>query len=128
MELAREVENDATAFQSQVLTLQLSFYLGTSSLDAVIDQLVDLLREYAGEKEQAAIHYAIWQLDDSQAGHRDVSASLYRQLYEKIPNIQYKRRYERLTGETLPDPSPLPPLPAIIADANIALDRLLEKI
>jgi len=128
MELAREVENDATAFQSQVLTLHLSFYLGTSSLDAAIDQLANLLREYTGEKEQAALHYAIWQLDDSQAGHRDESASLYRQLYEKIPNIQYKRRYERLTGETLPDPSPLPPLPAIIADANIALDRLLEKI
>ncbi len=131
LELAREVENSITAFRSQVLIFQLDYYLEHISLPPLISKFETLLQTYAddsqGDRERAAAYYAIWQLDAQQDSYRQKAAAIYRKLYEGSPKLQYKRRYEKLTGETLPAPPPLPSLPEAIADASVTLDHLLKK-
>lgn len=131
LELARTVENGAIAFKSRLLILEMEFTLGELDWEIVCSQFDALLNEYTNGKqdnrEQADAYYTLWKLGQ-QEEHRIQAAALYRQLYEKIPNIRYKQRYEQLAGEMLPDPPSLPPLPEIIAAANINLDRLFEKI
>ena len=63
-------------------------------------------------------------LDDYQAH----AAELYRDLYGRTPNVEYRQRIEELTGEPPPDPPPLPPLPQIMAQKTVDLAALLERV
>ncbi len=45
----------------------------------------------------AVIHYELWKLTDD-ASHRDKAMEMYRALYEKTPNYEYKKRMEELSA------------------------------
>ena len=132
LKVAKEVDNPATAFKARVLATRLEHLLQRRDLNDSLNALRSLLAASKSnglsEKEEAAIHYTIWQMDPAQDESRTRAAALYRQLYASSPNIQYQRRHEMLTGEKLDEPPPLPPLPDIISEVKIDLDWLIAQI
>jgi len=81
-----------------------------------------------GETDQAAIHYEIWRLAPTQEAHHRQAAEAYRTLYEHTPNVEYKWRYETLSGERLPPPPSLPPLPPIVTQETVILEALAAQV
>jgi hypothetical protein len=93
-----------------------------------IERLQSLLQESTNDKEQAAVHYEIWRLDNQQEEAGQSAAELYQNLYSKTPDILYGRRYEELTGQTLPASLPLPALPEIITSPPVDLEALMRQV
>src|SRR6266511_3366458 len=59
---------------------------------------------------------------------RAAAAALYRELYERAPNVEYRRAFERLTGTTLALGPPLPPVPAAATVGSVDVDDLLHQV
>jgi hypothetical protein len=78
--------------------------------------------------EQAALYYEIWRLDPTRQDARQTAADLYRELYSRTPDVEYRKRYAELTGETLPETEPLPPLPEHLLGEPIDLEALFERV
>ena len=84
--------------------------------------------ERPDDAEQAAIRYEAWRLDREQESHRRQAADLYKALFAQTPSAEYRQRYEELTGERLPDPPPLPPLPEAVTRRPADLGALLAQV
>lgn len=125
--LADQVGYGDTQLQIEILIIRLHVLLGETDILRARNELEDLLATWTNENEQAAIYYEIWRLQPDHADVRQKAASLYQSAYESSPNIEYRQRYTELTNETLPDPSPLPSLPAALIEA-VDLDALLERV
>lgn len=133
IQLAAETDNTVVQFEAQISRLHTQVQLGQKDTQTAIEQLHHLrdswIEHFKGDEEQeATIHYEIWKLDQSQAYHRAQAASLYAGLYEHTPSSEFRQRYWELTGESLADPLPLPPLPDIVARKPLNLESLLEQI
>lgn len=133
IQLAAEVDNSVVQFEAQVARLRTQVQLGHKDPQTAIEQLHYLrdtwVEHFHGDEEQeAAIHYEIWKLDPTQEHHRERAVELYRHLYEHTPSSEFRENYQHLTGERLPDPPPLPPLPDIVTRKPIHLETLLEQI
>ncbi|MFQ5436809.1 MAG: hypothetical protein ACE5FD_18285, partial [Anaerolineae bacterium] len=101
----------------------------TGNEEQPLSELEQLLEKYPALANRAAIYYDIWRLSEKQNKTAAVvAADLYQQLYREIPNLEYKHRYENITGEQLGQPPELPPLPAIIRDYTIKLGVLLPQV
>jgi DNA-binding SARP family transcriptional activator/Tfp pilus assembly protein PilF len=74
-------------------------------------ELQSLLARWPETWSQAEIYYAMWLLDPRQEEPRRIAAEFYQDAYTSTPDVRYARRFEELTGETLPAPPPLPDLP-----------------
>jgi hypothetical protein len=79
------------------------------------------------EAQQAAVQYEICLLDSGGTMGTE-TAVLYQTLYNQTPNVKYKRRYERLTGETLPPPPELPPLPQVVTAFAVTTEALQKQV
>ncbi len=75
----------------------------------------------------AAIDYNIWRLDHTRDSYRQRAAALYGALYQRTPVWEYRKPYEDLTGERLPEPLPLPSLPAEMLHDLPDLETLLAR-
>ena len=133
IQTAADAENTTVQFEAQITRLRTQVQLGQKDPETAIEQLHHLrdawLEHFHGDEEQeAAIHYEIWKLDKTQEHHRVQAANLYHQLYEHTPNNEFRENYQELTGEQLPDPPPLPPLPEIVTRKPIYLENLLVQI
>jgi len=133
VQLAAEVDNTIIQFEAQVARIRTQVQLGQKDPETAIEQLHRLrdawMEHFHGNEEQeAAIHYEIWKLDPSQDHHRERAGELYAHLYKHTPSSEFRSRYQELTGEHLPDPPPLPPLPEIVTRKPINLNTLLEQI
>ena len=84
--------------------------------------------EVTSPAQQAALCYELWRLvpDDEEA--RAAAAALYLSQYAETGLYLYRRRYQELTGETLPDPPPLPDVSALIPVGPIDLDDLSDRL
>jgi len=127
LRIATEVDHKDVQFKAQVLAVRLRAALGQVGPPAAIGELESLLEAWPADPRQAAVQYEIWRLDPEQESRRQAAAGLYRALYAQTPNIKYKQRYEELTGEQLPDPLPLPPLPEIVTREPADLEALLTQ-
>jgi DNA-binding SARP family transcriptional activator len=125
---ANELGRRDIQFGAQVLQLQLRARQKEIETPAAIAELEQLLVAWPEEKEQAAVHYAIWQLDSQQHWHSQQAAKRYRQLYASTPNIEYRQRYMELTGRELPQPAPLPPPPALVGERSLDLATPLKRV
>jgi hypothetical protein len=102
--------------------------LGQLDLPEARDELEGMLAKEDAQPQRAALHYELWKLDRVDGDHRSKAADLYRTLYADTPGYEYRRRYEELTGESLPEPASLPDLPAIVARGQVNMDTLLAQI
>jgi hypothetical protein len=108
--------------------VRLQVALGQIDKIAATDKLVTLFDLFPADSEEAAIHFELWQLDKERKASRQAAAKLYRDLYERTPNIEYRRCYKVLTGNSLPDPPPLPRLPQVMSPQSVNLHNLLARI
>jgi class 3 adenylate cyclase/tetratricopeptide (TPR) repeat protein len=128
LNLARDNGRAEIEFEAQILGIRLEVLGQTLDVDSGIEQLEDLVGTTDDIGEQAALYDAIWQLDNHQTDARQQAADLYAQAYDDSPNAVYRRRYQVLTGDTLPPPPELPPLPTVIATRTTDLDTEVNRL
>jgi hypothetical protein len=87
-----------------------------------------LLEDTRNERELAFITYEVWRLDETGENYRQQAATLYRNLYERTPVVEYKLPYEILAGQSLPSLPALPDLPAQILQDLPNLESLLARV
>ncbi len=128
LSLALECENQDVQFKARLRQVSLQAQADPAHLPQALSDLQALLETDLEETEQAAAHYQIWRIDPAQEDHRQQAAAAYAALYQATPNIEFKRRGEKLTGTRLPDPPPLPPLPEVVTRAPIDLEETLAQV
>ena len=127
LRIASETESDDIHLKAQILAIDLRVKLGQTEADSAAAEYETLLAEHSDESERAAILFALWRLTDH-ANARRQAAELYRQLYSRTPNVEYRDRLAELTGEPPPALPSLPPLPSIMTQPLTPLDTLLEQV
>jgi tetratricopeptide (TPR) repeat protein len=131
LDLAREAKRTEVEFTSLVLSIRLSLALHEIDRPSAIRELEALQPVWPSEQEQAALHYELRGLQHNPVlsrVHVVAAADLYHSLYRRTCWIEYRRRYEELTGETLPNPPPLPAPPTIATADHADLDELLAQV
>jgi class 3 adenylate cyclase/tetratricopeptide (TPR) repeat protein len=128
LKIAAEIDYRVVAFKAQVTAARLQALLSQIPIPEAVSVLERLLSDAQNETEQAEVQHEIWRLDSQQETHCQQAASLYRTLYSRTPNVLYRRRYQRLTGQRLPDPPALPPLPEVVTRQRPDLDKLLAQV
>ncbi|MGB8647366.1 MAG: tetratricopeptide repeat protein [Anaerolineae bacterium] len=107
------------------IRLQLASHIGNAA--TLIRKGEELLTVARDDAERALIEHELWLLEPTNDQRRRRAAALYASLYEQTPTADYKRRYQELTGERLPDPAHLPLLPEAVTDAVTDLNALLTR-
>jgi hypothetical protein len=120
--------NEEVHFSARLLSIRLQVALQRLNVPEAIKEFELLGRESLSDGEAAAGHYEILRLDRENEDARQKTASLYQKLYVRTPNVTYRLRYEELSGETAPDPPPLPELPEIITTPPIDLESLVQQV
>lgn len=128
LEMAAQIERREVQFEAQMLAIKLERLQGKIDLAEAVKRFTALVNDESPEPERAAAYYAAWEMDNTQTKLREQAAALYRALYETTPTVEFYRRYQTLTGETLSAPPPLPPLPESITHNLPDLDSLLAQI
>lgn len=126
--LAAQVDHKDVQFMAQVRTILLDAARRRIDKETAISMLQSLKESWPAIQEQAAILYEIWCLDRGRQAGRLESARLYGELVTKTPNIIYKKRYEELSGEKLPDPAALPPLPEFVFKQTASINSLIDQV
>jgi tetratricopeptide (TPR) repeat protein len=67
--------------------------------ELAVDRISSMLDEAVDDIARAELHYWLWKISDSPDDHRTEALNLYRQLLEKIPKHDYRKRIEELNGE-----------------------------
>ncbi|WP_436532540.1 tetratricopeptide repeat protein [Actinoplanes sp. HUAS TT8] len=119
-------ERDARV-SAYILSIRLQVRDGRLESREATDLLVKATEGWTEPNEVAALTDAVHQLDPHNEQARTTAADIYRTLYERAPSVEYRRAYQRLTGELLPPGPPLPELPDWIV-AGDDLDELLRRI
>ena len=114
--------------RARLLSLRLRAALGHMQTSEATEELRVLEDAWTGAPERAAILDALVEFCPADAGARAEAAALYRELYERAPNIEYRRAFERLTGTTLALGPPLPPVPAAATVGSVDVDDLLHQV
>ncbi len=114
--------------RARLLSLRLRAALGHMQTSEATEELRVLEDAWTGAPERAAILDALVEFCPAQAGARAEAAALYRELYERAPNVEYRRAFERLTGTTLALGPPLPPVPAAATVGSVDVDDLLHQV
>ena len=128
LRVATEVGNTEIQFSALLLALRFKVALGQIDEPGAINTLETLLDSWSEDNQQAAIYYDLWRLGYQRETSYQLASELYHQLYNRMPNIEYRQRYQKMTGETLPDPPPLRPLPEVVPSDSINLQALFEKM
>ncbi|MBN1261389.1 MAG: tetratricopeptide repeat protein [Anaerolineae bacterium] len=126
--VAETAGHDNILLKSRILGIHLHVVMRVIEPEQGVTLLKALLDGDLEQKQQAAIHFAIWQLMPALIEHRDTAAHLYQELYAEIPNIAYRQHYKTLTGASLPAPAPLPGLPDMISRQRINAARLVRQV
>lgn len=103
-----------TRFDVRVLGIRLRQALGELTGDEARAEFRALAAEMAAPPRQAALQYELWRLTRDDDTARGAAAAFYRQEYAETGTEDFRARYRELTGETLPDPPPLPDVAALI--------------
>ena len=85
-------------------------------------ELVALLHQEAAPHRRAALSYELWRLAPEDEPARTAAAEFYRSQHAETGAEECRSRYRELTGETLPDPPPLPDISELIPDEPVELD------
>lgn len=128
LDIAAQVNRTDIVFIAQLMAIRLRVLLDEIEAQTAIAELEARLCDQPLESEAAAIQYEIWRFDEAQTSYRQNAASLYRNLHSQTPNILYRQRFIELTGESLPDPPPVPAPPEIVTASQVELESLLTQV
>ncbi|HEX6676917.1 MAG TPA: tetratricopeptide repeat protein [Actinomycetes bacterium] len=120
-----------TELRARLLSVRLRVETGRLTPQDAARELRPLEREWNAGPERAAVLDELGRLGPAWDDDRQVAAALYRELYERAPNVEYRRAYERLTGTLLPPALPLPPPPEVagpVADVEELLGQVEELL
>jgi DNA-binding SARP family transcriptional activator/transposase/Tfp pilus assembly protein PilF len=126
--LAAEESNKGDELVLLCLVLYLRAAGGRVPPGDAAEQLQTMLAAWPESWSPAEIYYTMWLLDPRQDEPRRIAAEFYSDAYTRTPDALYARRFEELTGETLPAPPPLPPLPALVPPPPADLATLLAPV
>lgn len=126
--LAEASEHSDTALQCRLLAAECARALGRTRPRDAAEEVAKLLEGRASDEERAAVHYTLARVDAARAEDRAAASRLYRELHMRTPNVEYRRRYLALMGVALPQPSPLPALPAAVTEPPLDLAALDERV
>jgi tetratricopeptide (TPR) repeat protein len=115
-------------FPAMVLAVRLRFVLRQIDYTIAVSELANLHEQCNGESDQAALYYEIWRSDPHQRDAGQSAADLYKQLYVRSPQIEYRRRYEELTHTQLTETPPLPILSMSASLESVDIDILSEYV
>ena len=132
LQIAMEIGYREIHFQAAVGEVRLLHALGRIGVEEAVERLRHIRAQFRDEQgdemETAEVAYRIWKFDPSQDESRQEAANLYRELYARTPNVEYRKRYADLTGKDLPEPPTLPPLPEAVTEGLPSLSTLLKRV
>ena len=105
-----------TRFDARVLGIRLRCALAETLPAAAVEEVLGLLYQETAPHRRAALNYELWRLAPHDEGARAAAAAFYRSHYLETGDEESRNRCLELTGETLPDPPPLPDVSALIPD------------
>ena len=132
-DLASRVEGQRLAgedvrFDLAILGIRLRCAQGRLTQREAVIELEQMLSERHMPEQQAALHFEAWRIDPSLESHRAQAAEQYRTLGLDVPLHLYRQRYRELTGESLPEPPPLPDLPDISIPDHFDVESLAAHL
>jgi len=118
-----------TRFDARVLGVRLRHALGELNTEGAAAEFALQLSDETSPDRQAALRYELWRLAQDAAAAQ-AAAAYYRLQHRETGAEECRRRYQELTGETLPDPPPLPDISELIPDEPEDLDlaRVLAEM
>ncbi|MFI1991761.1 tetratricopeptide repeat protein [Actinoplanes sp. NPDC020271] len=129
LRIAEEHDEQDARVSAYILSVRLQARAGRLDPREATDLLRKASEDWNEPHEVASLLDAVHQLDPRDEDARTTAAGIYRKLYERAPSVEYRRAYQRLTGELLPPGPPLPELPDwIAAESGGDLDELLRRI
>jgi tetratricopeptide (TPR) repeat protein len=132
LQIAQEIGYGEIHFQAAVGEVRLLLALKHISAAEAVRRLQVTQEQFRDEHgddiEAAEVAYRIWKFDTAQEEARQQAADLYKALYAQTPNAEYRNRYRDLTGEDLPEPPALPPLPESVTEGLPHLTALLDAV
>ncbi len=120
-----------TELRARLLSVRMRVATGKLIPDDAARELRPLERDWTSGPERAAVLDELARLGPAWDEDRAAAAALYRELYERAPNVEYRRAFERLTGTLLPPGAPLPPPPEVagpVADVDELLGQVEELL
>jgi class 3 adenylate cyclase/tetratricopeptide (TPR) repeat protein len=123
----RRLDQPRHLFRTETLLTLLGIEIGEIDVAEGSQALLRSVNEAPEEDERAAVHYELWRLTGSHES-QETAAHLFRELFEQSGNVAYRRFYEELTGGSLPDSAPLPPLPEEVTQHPVDFVRLLDQV
>jgi class 3 adenylate cyclase/tetratricopeptide (TPR) repeat protein len=114
--------------RASVLAQHVGVMLGRVRADEAVEALRALEDTWTEPHERALLLAAQWRYDPTDDTVRTAAAELYRHLYERTPNVEYRATYALLTGTHLPTSPPLPALPAGLNAADSDVDELVGQV
>ncbi|USG64371.1 AAA family ATPase [Brevibacillus ruminantium] len=130
---ALEIANRLKRREMQVLLLSqlshLKVELGWVSPGVAMRQLQKMLKQYSGQREQAAIRLAMWKLQPNSPERRTAALLLNEELYRKSGKQEYLSRCRVMNGPAQAAPArPLPPLAALATQNKRITPNILSEI
>jgi tetratricopeptide (TPR) repeat protein/class 3 adenylate cyclase len=92
--LSAELGNKDLQFGAQLLIAKM-LILENKIAEAVLF-LENMLTEFSTPREEAAIHFELFELLPKEEKHREIALALYRILFEETPQFLFKKRVEIL--------------------------------
>jgi DNA-binding SARP family transcriptional activator len=119
-----------TRFDARVVGIRLRYAQGETTAAETITELRSVLICEDAPDRHAALNYELWRLAPEDEDARIAAAEFYRSQHVETGAEECRSRYRELTGETLPDPPPLPDVSELIPDGPVELDlaRLLAEL
>jgi tetratricopeptide (TPR) repeat protein len=127
--LAQTTQRSDIVFLAEVLGVTLTYRQGLASISACQDTLTRMLQSYPNPEQQAALYFALWEIDPADTSARLQSIERYHESYQRSGYYADRQRYQQLTGELLPQRHETPPLPSFLVSApERDLLELIETI
>jgi tetratricopeptide (TPR) repeat protein len=120
-------------FDLRVLDIRIRHALGELTSAQVRAALHAQAPKTVAPLQQAAVQYELWRLAHDDEVARVKAATLYREQYHETGAEDCRTRFRELTGETLPDPEPLPDVSDLIPlepgdQAGLDLEAVLADL
>jgi hypothetical protein len=119
--------NKSAQLEARILRARLRAAQGEQTPAQAAAELAALDEEWFGDRERAALCYAVWRLDPARSAARRAAAELYSALATSAPTAETLARATELTGVAAPAPPPLPALPELIDGRRYDLAALIEQ-